>query len=80
MHKIEKTLAGGQSPDRVWIEQAFEAFDHDFPSWADGIIIPHGIYKTGRKVADDFKTSMQIIFDDLLPKWNYRAVPRKMRP
>ena len=23
--------------------QAFRAFDHDFPSWADGVLIPHGI-------------------------------------
>lgn len=256
-HKIEKTLPGGQSPDRdaqfqriatlkaeyfdaglpvfsidtkakerlgrlyrkgrVWTQRAFRAFDHDFPSWADGIIIPHGIYdllrnrghiniglshdtsqfacdsfrwywnrvgkqcypeatsmlwlcdcggsnsaahylfkqdlqqlanelgveirvahypsycskynpierrlfphvgracqgllfdtldtvvglmrkaststglkttvnvihriyETGRKVADNFKTSMQILFDDLLPKWNYRATPQNMRP
>ena len=83
-HKIEKVLAGGQSPDRdtqfrriaelkaeyftagnpvfsldtkakehlgqlfrkgrVWTQQAFRAFDHDFPSWATGVIIPHGIY------------------------------------
>lgn len=29
---------------RVRCSQAFKAFDHDFPSWADGVIIPHGIY------------------------------------
>ena len=29
---------------RVRCSQAFQAFDHDFPSWADGVIIPHGIY------------------------------------
>jgi len=29
---------------RAWTTQAFRAFDHDFPSWADGVIIPHGIY------------------------------------
>jgi hypothetical protein len=33
------------------------------------------IYKTGRKVADRFKNTMKIIFDEYLPKWNYRAVP-----
>ena len=22
----------------------FNAFDHDFPSWADGVVIPHGIF------------------------------------
>jgi DDE family transposase len=29
---------------RVRRTQAFRAFDHDFPSWADGVLIPHGIY------------------------------------
>ena len=37
------------------------------------------IYQTGRKVADDFKTNLPILFDDLLPKWNYRAVPQETR-
>ena len=88
LHKIEKVLPGGQSPDRnaqferiaelkgqyfgaglpvfsmdtkakehmgrlyrkgrVWTQQAFQAFDHDFPSWATGVIIPHGIYDLAR--------------------------------
>ncbi len=29
---------------RVRSNAAFKAFDHDFPSWADGVVIPHGIY------------------------------------
>lgn len=29
---------------RVRSSSAFQAFDHDFPSWADGVVIPHGIY------------------------------------
>jgi hypothetical protein len=33
---------------RVYTQQAFKAFDHDFPSWATGIIIPHGIYDLAR--------------------------------
>ena len=33
---------------RVWTQQAFAAFDHDFPSWATGVIIPHGIYDLAR--------------------------------
>jgi len=88
LHKIDKVLAGGQSPDRdaqfqriaalkaeyldagnpvfsidtkakerlgqlyrkgrVWTQRAFQAFDHDFPSWATGRIIPHGIYDLAR--------------------------------
>jgi hypothetical protein len=33
------------------------------------------VYQTGRKYAADFKQNMKIVFDDYLPKWNYRAVP-----
>jgi hypothetical protein len=36
------------------------------------------VYETGRKYAADFKQNMKIIFDDHLPKWNYRAVPEVM--
>jgi len=90
LHKIEKSLAGGESPDRdaqfrriaawkkkylnagepafsidtkakehlgqlfragrVWTQRAFQAFDHDFPSWATGVVIPHGIYDLTRNL------------------------------
>jgi hypothetical protein len=33
---------------RVWTQQAFQALDHDFPSWATGVIVPHGIYDLAR--------------------------------
>ena len=33
------------------------------------------IYQTGKKTADEFKQNMKIIFDKILPKWNYRATP-----
>jgi hypothetical protein len=33
------------------------------------------IYQTGRKVADDFKQNMPIVFDNYLSQWNYRAIP-----
>jgi hypothetical protein len=33
------------------------------------------VYATGRKCAAGFKKSMKIVFDSVLPKWNYRAVP-----
>jgi hypothetical protein len=34
------------------------------------------VYETGRKYAQDFKENMKILFDDHLPKWNYRAIPQ----
>lgn len=33
------------------------------------------VYQTGRKYAAGFKETMKIVFDEILPKWNYRAVP-----
>lgn len=35
-----------------------------------------GVYQTGKKCAADFLENMTIAFDEHLPKWNYRAVPR----
>jgi len=29
---------------RIRSSEPFQAFDHDFPSWADGVVIPHGIF------------------------------------
>ena len=34
------------------------------------------VYAKGREVADGFKENLPIIFDDYLPKWNYRAIPQ----
>jgi hypothetical protein len=36
------------------------------------------VYETGRKCADEFRETMRIVFDEVLPKWNYRAVPRSV--
>lgn len=33
------------------------------------------VYETGRKCVEGFKETMTIVFDKLLPKWNYRAIP-----
>jgi len=32
-------------------------------------------YETGKKCTAGFKETMRIVFDEILPKWNYRAVP-----
>jgi hypothetical protein len=33
------------------------------------------VYQTGREYAEGFRESMKIVFDKILPKWNYTAVP-----
>lgn len=37
------------------------------------------VYQTGRKCAASFKQNMPIVFDAILPKWNYRAIPSPMK-
>ncbi len=37
------------------------------------------VYQTGKKVAEDFKETMQIVFDPHLPQWNYTAKPQQTR-
>jgi hypothetical protein len=33
------------------------------------------VYEVGRKCSKGFKETMRLIFDEHLPKWNYRAIP-----
>ena len=35
------------------------------------------VYQTGRKYAEGFKETMKIVFDEILPKWNYKAIPAR---
>ena len=34
------------------------------------------MYETGRKVTQEFKKTMEIVFDEYLPQWNYTAKPQ----
>ena len=36
------------------------------------------VYETGRKVAEGFKESMRIVFDEYLGQWNYTAIPEAL--
>jgi hypothetical protein len=36
------------------------------------------VYQTGRKCAAGFKKTMKSVFDKILPKWNYTAVPQSI--
>ena len=35
------------------------------------------VYETGLTCTEGFKETMDIVFDKLLPKWNYRALPQR---
>ena len=49
---------------------------HTQPGLKVTVQIIDKIYQTGRTVTDEFKQNMPILFDDYLPQWNYRAVPK----
>jgi Rhodopirellula transposase DDE domain len=34
------------------------------------------VYAVARKVSENFKKNMEIVFDDYLGKWNYKAIPK----
>lgn len=34
------------------------------------------VYQTGRKVTEEFKQTMEIVFDEEFPQWNYTAKPQ----
>ncbi|WP_455565230.1 ISAzo13-like element transposase-related protein [Methylobacter tundripaludum] len=36
-----------------------------------------GVYATGKKCAANFLETIRIIFDEHLPRWNYRAIPQE---
>lgn len=38
--------------------------------------ILNGVYKTGQKVTEEFKQTMEIVFDEDLSQWNYTAKPQ----
>jgi len=40
------------------------------------VSILDGIYQTGKKCANGFQKTMEIVFDKLLPRWNYEAIPQ----
>lgn len=67
---------------RVWTQRAFRAFDHDFPSWATGVIIPHGLYDVVRNrghinVGLSHDTS-QFACDSL--RWYWNRIGRRCYP
>ena len=67
---------------RTWCSQAPQAFDHDFPSWADGVLIPHGIYDPARNrghinLGLSHDTS-QFACDSL--KWYWNRIGRQCYP
>ena len=67
---------------RVRCNQAFEAFDHDFPSWADGVIIPHGIFdlyrNRGHINVGLSRDTTEFACDSL--KWYWNRIGRQSYP
>lgn len=61
----------------VEIAQKFIAMTKTTKGLKVTVDILKGVYTNGKKVADDFKQTMRIVFDDELRHWNYQAIPTK---
>lgn len=46
--KAKELLGTMYRKGRAYCSSPFTAFDHDYPSWSDGPLIPHGIYDPSR--------------------------------
>jgi len=59
---------------RTYGSEHFHAFDHDFPSWGDGAVIPHAIYDVQRNVGHIniglSKDTSEFAVDSLSWYWN----------
>ena len=42
--KKRELIGSFYRPGKVLTRQTLRAFDHDFPSYAEGVVIPHGLY------------------------------------
>ncbi len=46
--KAKEHLGTMYRKGRAYCNAPMSAFDHDYPSWSDGVLIPHGIYDPAR--------------------------------
>jgi len=67
--KAKEHLGYRYRAGRIRSSSPFLALDHDFPSWADGGIIPHGIYDHVHLLGLSHDTS-QFACDSLAWYWN----------
>lgn len=42
--KKKELIGNFKNPGKTWRTEALDVYDHDFPSWADGRVVPFGIY------------------------------------
>lgn len=67
---------------RAYCSRPFIAYDHDFPSWADGVIIPHGIYdllrNRGHINIGLSRDTTQFACDSL--KWYWNRIGKQCHP
>ena len=68
---LDDSVAFEPSQERVPGPRNASRAEYGFES--DGALFGK-VFLTSRKCAEDFKDSMRIVFDTVLPKWNYVAV------
>jgi hypothetical protein len=46
--KKKEWIGNFKNPGQTWRKAARQVFDHDYPSWAEGVAIPYGIFDVGQ--------------------------------
>lgn len=71
--KEKVTLGSLYRPGEVYGEEAQKSYDHDFPSYSDGKVIPHAIYDVNRNQGyvnlNMSKDTSELFFDSVLLWW-----------
>ncbi len=71
--KKKELLGNFYREGKLLSKEAMEVYDHDFPSFADGIIIPHGIYdvrkNTGYITIGQSKDTSEFCCDNIRNWW-----------
>ncbi len=71
---LTRAMQGVILNDHTMAKQLIEK-THTKTGLSISVSIIDKVYTLGKKVADGFKDSMKIVFDEILGQWNYRAIP-----
>lgn len=71
---VTRAMQGVILNDHTMAKQLIEK-THTKTGLSISVSIIDKVYTLGKKVADGFKDSMKIVFDEILGQWNYRAIP-----
>jgi hypothetical protein len=72
---VTRACQGVVFASRSLVKELMESTRTKTGLWVSVDLLP-GDYPVGEKAPVGFKKTMTIVFDDILPRWNYRALPQ----